>query len=290
MTFNINDAAATFEAAVRGVSTTDPVLGGTAGEANMAATDLALRTKYLKAKLEALGAVGTWTEAQFTADGTFVVPAGVTQILVVRAKGGGGGGAGSWTSASAVHHSGGGGGEGAEVTLIPIAVTAGWTLDIDIGAGGAGGTAIATSDTYVSGVLGTAGADTTLKHGATALLTVGGGLGGGVSSPNPSGAGGSGVMVGQMLAGVGGVATQDGVSTYGQSGGDGASGTNPDPGGKGGGQRGGLGGAALSTGSRAATAGVDGGGGGGGNAGNGAAGGNGSLRIGYWSFDITGNT
>ena len=118
MTFNINDAAATFEAAVRGVSTTDPVLGGAAGEANMAATDLALRTKYLKAKLEALGAVGTWTEAQYTADGTFVVPAGVTQILVVRAKGGGGGGAGSWTSASAVHHSGGGGGEAHRVGAV----------------------------------------------------------------------------------------------------------------------------------------------------------------------------
>jgi len=289
MPYNITEAA-TWTTNVRGVATTDPALGGATGEANMSAEDLTDRTLYLKTKLEALGATGTWTEAQFTADGTWNVPAGVSQILVVRAKGGGGGGAGSWTSASAVHHSGGGGGEGAEVTLIPITVTAGWTLDIDIGAGGAGGTAIVTNDTYSSGVLGSAGADTTLKHGATTLLTVGGGLGGGVSSPNPSGAGGSGVFVGQMLAGVGGSATADGVTTYGQSGGDGSSGGNGDPGGKGGGQRGGLGGVALSTGSRAATVGVDGGGGGGGEHGNGAAGGNGSLRIGYWAFDITGNT
>lgn len=287
MPYNISESS-TWTTNVRGVSTTDPVLGGSTGQANYSAKDLTDRTKWLKDKLAAVAVASTWTEEQFTADDTWVVPAGVTQILV-KAKGAGGGGSGAWTTAGGALHPGGGGGEGAEVDWVPLTVTPGWTLTIDVGAGGAGGTGISTSDTYAASVLGSDGAATKVKHNTDVLVSCGGGKGGGIASGNGDGPGAD-VMAGQGLGGLGGSATVDGITYRGAPGGD----SDITPGklaGNGGGQGGGQGGATLNSASRSASAGVCGGGGGGGIAGgNGAAGGDGYVRIAYIANAVTGNT
>lgn len=81
----------------------------------------------------------------FTASGTFVVPAGVTRVLVEGCGGGGGGGAASGASA------GGGGGGGADSPPRIVVVTPGASVTVTIGAGGAGGTIAANGATGGAG-------------------------------------------------------------------------------------------------------------------------------------------
>ena len=77
-------------------------------------------------------------EVQYTANGTFTVPTGVTAIEVVAVGGGGGGGGGNDVSA-------GGGGGGGQVVQRQVNVTPGTTYNIAVGAGGHGGQGALTS-------------------------------------------------------------------------------------------------------------------------------------------------
>jgi hypothetical protein len=77
---------------------------------------------------------GNINSAYYTADDTFVVPDGITDIIVEIAGGGGGGG-GGFTSSSA---SGAGGGQSKNIAK--YAVTPGESIAITIGAGGVAGT------------------------------------------------------------------------------------------------------------------------------------------------------
>jgi len=86
-------------------------------------------TAALASQLSAVDGISLRSKT-YMADGSFVVPTGVT-LLFVSGCGGGGSGATDGTSA------GGGGGAGGG-RRVPIPVTAGETLTVDIGAGGAG--------------------------------------------------------------------------------------------------------------------------------------------------------
>ncbi len=136
----------------------------TAATINVPLQAIADGVKYLGTNL-------TLKRVAFTADGTWVVPTGVTSISVSGFGGGGGGGA-DGTTTTDMWCAGGGGGGGAIQGTIDVAVTAGWTLDVDIAVGGvpgAGG-----SPAFDGG----AGGDTTLKHTGTTLAHFSGAGGG----------------------------------------------------------------------------------------------------------------
>ncbi|MHB1641828.1 MAG: hypothetical protein ACYCS8_04090 [Acidithiobacillus sp.] len=116
-------------------------------------------------------------KAVFTANGTYTVPAGVTQIWVSAAGGGGGGGGGNYLTTTVEGAGGGGGFAGDVVIKTPITVTPGAALTITIGAGGAGGTGTGEVALGTGGTGGTGGT-TTLVTGTTTLLSLAGGGGG----------------------------------------------------------------------------------------------------------------
>lgn len=259
--------------------------------------------------------VGTQT---FTSNDTFVVPAGVTSLLVEACGGGGGGGGGGTGSGSG----GGGGGGGAPVFSRVVTVVPGETITIVIGTGGAGG---------AIGTVGVVGVSTTLVGSTSgALLTaIGGGFGGdgfddlagaGSDGGNSIGAGGGGgdgtvtgggggggstgpggtSLIGSARSGSnGGGGAGGNTSTAGSSGGPtvmfvtaAAGGSTAASGGGGGGGGSGFGiggaggnGAATPTAGTAAAANTGGGGGGGGGSGDagagaaGAAGGSGKVIL-----------
>ena len=96
---------------------------------------------------------------EYTSNGTFIPPAGVTHILLELWGGGGGGGAGAGTYCGAFGNcssagGGGGGGSGAYTRAV-VPVTPGVTYYIFVGAGGSGGAA-ATAQTGAAGQNGTA--------------------------------------------------------------------------------------------------------------------------------------
>ncbi len=76
------------------------------------------------------------TIAAFTANGTWVVPGGVSAIRIYGCGGGGGGGAGQAVAATA---GGGGGGAGGVAMGYPLPVTSGSTITVVVGTGGSGG-------------------------------------------------------------------------------------------------------------------------------------------------------
>lgn len=140
----------------------------------------------------------------YTTAGTysFTVPNGI-YTLTASIVGGGGGGGGFRGNGD--NHAGGAGGSGGFYTGSTISVTPGETLTLVVGAGGGSasfefnggfictGTAYGTSGTYWNG---TAGGNTSISRGATALLTATGGQPGIGSGPGDncsgsSGAGGS---------------------------------------------------------------------------------------------------
>lgn len=269
----------TWTTGVYQLETTDPVQGGAAGIANQQAKDLASRTKWLKDKLAAVAVEANITEVLITSTQTWTAPAGVDQILILEAVAAGGGGAGSWKNAAgSITIPGGGGGEGARVEGLLLSVTPSTGYTVTVGAAGAGGTALQ-SDTYAGTVLGAAGSNLTFG----ALLTLVGGSGGGVSSPNSMGSALQGVSVG----GDGGTCSHGGVTYKGKRGGHatGIAGAGGDGGGQCGG-KGGIGGASMPS----ATAGTLGGGGGGDADGDGGAGGAGFVRFCYITNAVTGNT
>lgn len=105
---------------------------------------------------------------QFTSNGTFNVPIGVSQVLMLLCGGGGGGGGGaSGTTAALGYSNGGGGGGGAPLVTGWCAVSSGGTASVVVGQGGTGGAAGA------NGNNGTASSFT----GVTAIQASGGGGG-----------------------------------------------------------------------------------------------------------------
>jgi hypothetical protein len=101
--------------------------------------------------------------------GTFVVPAGVTHLMVeLWGAGGGGGGGGASTTVNEVGYGGSAGAEGIYTRKI-ITVTPGAALDVVVGAGGPGG---------ALGLNGSAGGETKIVSSGTVLAFAGGGGGG----------------------------------------------------------------------------------------------------------------
>ena len=239
----------------------------------------------------------------YTGAGTsnFVVPTGITTLIVRAIGGGGGGGAGGNANAGGNRGDGGGAGAGGSWNELTVPVTAGETVTITRGAGGTAG-AISGS-ALGNGAAGGAGGDTVVSSTTMGTLTFKGGAGGaggvggigsgGVSAPAAGGAGGwltatgfnaAGGRNGQA-AGAGGQVA--GTATMFAAGGT-VQGINPDGGAGGGGGAGFAAGGAGGTGSggtgSSGTSGAGGGGGGGGfvsNAGPGGAGGAGVVYIAY---------
>lgn len=134
--------------------------------------------------------------ARFTANGSFTVPSGVTQIWVSGcAAGGGGGGGGSNNTGNAAGSGGSGGGAGQSTIREPFTVTPGAVLAITIGSAGSGGS---------GGVQGSNNATAGTSGGNTivgTLITLTGGSAGlagtqGSASTAPGPAGGPGFPAG----------------------------------------------------------------------------------------------
>lgn len=211
---------------------------------------------------------------EFTASGTWDVPAGVTLIGISAWAGGGGGGAAS------TYGGGGGGGGAIEVTAVTVPVTPGETITVTVGAGGAAGAA--GGDTVIVGSFGTgtvlggsAGVDgTVLGQGA-------GGAGGAATGATYAGGagGGGGGLVAYGGGGGGGAGTGSAGSAGTATGTGGNGGT---MGGAGGTRDGGRGGNGAAGTTASATGGTPGGGGGGASTGAAAsAGARGFVQIFY---------
>lgn len=146
-----------------------------------AVTDSApgLMTPVQKKKLDELsnvtGGNATHGEKLFTADGTFVVPKGVSTLAVTAVGGGGGGGGGGWTNIGA-----GSAGVAGKTYECTVFVVSGESISVQVGAGGAGGGA---GIGYgASG--GSAGGSTAGTGGIGKNCGGGGGGGGGASGIN----------------------------------------------------------------------------------------------------------
>ena len=187
-----------------------------------------------------ISSVGTAPVGQevFTSNGTFTVPAGVTQVSVVVIGGGGGGGnnTGSFFGQS----SGAGGGAGG-LSYGTFSVTPGESLTVNVGSGGG---------------VGSSGGSSSIVRSATTLLQGSGGTGGGTNDTNGTGGGSSGTE-------------RDGGGDGG-AGGDGSTAifaNAPDGGGAGGGAGGYSGNGGVGGGDGGSGSGGSGGSGGGGGAG-----------------------
>ncbi|MCB5318603.1 hypothetical protein LH413_13990 [Yersinia massiliensis] len=133
--------------------------------------------------------------SRFTSNGSFTVPAGVTQIFVSGCAAGGGGGSSLATNSSSFVTGGSGGGAGQPALNVPITVTPGQVIPITIGTGGTGATA-ATNNA-------TAGGNTQLGTGGVLLNLAGGSPGqvGGGGTAYPSNFGGPGGGAGYPIGG-----------------------------------------------------------------------------------------
>lgn len=191
---------------------------------------------------------------------SYVVPPGLTTLKQVKVNGAGGGGG---HSPSLNSKFGGGGGGGGYSSNPGLAVTPGETLTIKVGAAGSGG--------LVTGpVASTAGGETGVFRGATALVRVAGGGAGTAASGAASSPGGAA-----------GDATHGSSLTDGNAGSAGTTSGGTGLGGAAVGEGGGAGGASKGTASGDGNAGsaYGGGGTGGKNGGNGGSGARGRVRI-----------
>ena len=111
--------------------------------------------------------------AEFTSNGTFTVPAGVTKVLISGCAGGGGGG-----GSNSGNTPGGGGGGGGVALKTSVTVTPSAPYTVTIGAAGAGGTS---STAGIAGGASSFGSLVTLTGGG------GGGFNGGASSGGTAG-------------------------------------------------------------------------------------------------------
>ncbi|HDP0397574.1 TPA: tail fiber protein [Salmonella enterica subsp. enterica serovar Concord] len=201
-----------------------------------AATPSAVKAAYDKASA---AAPANHSHYQFfTANGTFTVPDGVTQVFVEMLGGEGGGGGGAVTDGGFAGASGGSGGTCGSTNISIVPVTPGGKYAVIVGAGGVGGAAASQSSTAPSGIHtlvtstpGSPGIDggdsifvnVTAKGGS-------GGAGGVISTvsvinPAPSGNGAAGENSSYGTGGSGGSNTDGGnAGGYGAGGGGGARG------------------------------------------------------------------
>lgn len=145
---------------------------------------------------------------QFTANGTFTIPNGITQVKVTVLGAGGGGGGGT----NAANTSGAGGGSGSLAYKWLSGLTPGNTLAVTIGTGGTG----------VAGATGNVGTGSTVASGTQVITSIvtnggGGGAGAGVQNPGLGGTAGTGGDI--NLAGVPGFAFPQGTTSLGGAGG-----------------------------------------------------------------------
>ena len=170
----------------------------------------------------------------FTADTTWTVPTGITEVSILVVAGGGAGGTASNGGQS---YRGSGGGAGGLIYISNYDVTGSASYTIDIGNGG-----------LVSAGNSTSGQNTTFSGGSKTLTANGGGHGGFSDNTNNGESGGSGG--GQWYPGYSGepgtqpANTSDGVNTYNSTGygnAGGTSGGSPGPYGSGGGGATGVG-------------------------------------------------
>lgn len=175
---------------------------------------------------EPLGFVAPeYTYAVFLEDGTFNVPAGVTEVDVLLVAGGGGGGGGPGANSVG----GGGGGAGGVLLTRGHTVTPEAAVAVSVGAGGDGGVGADAAGTELS--VATMGGDSTFG----ALTAIGGGAGGrgtggdnkdggsgassaGAGTPGQGNDGGLYTTSGFNMGGGGGFAAAGQTSTSGASG------------------------------------------------------------------------
>lgn len=119
--------------------------------------------------------------ATFVANGSWVVPAGITKVFVTATGGGGGGGSGGGGDISFTGSGGGGGGAGFSQQRVEYPVVPGQTLTVTIGAGGA----LATGGSS-GGAAGGTGGTTTITNLGGGTQTYTGGSGGGAGSNSTS--------------------------------------------------------------------------------------------------------
>jgi hypothetical protein len=233
------------------------------------------------------GSTSSGNVADFTTPGTYdwIVPTGVTSVLVLCIGGGGGGG----TSINDTGTSGGGGGGGGGISRGTLGVTPGQTLTILVGAGGLGAQGTTSSDTIGQNgsnstcgtISATGGAGGRANDGGSGGTSYGGAGQRMVSDTHARGGygGGAGLIDGSDA---GRAAELDTCTVCGGSGGNGASLT------------GGIGsyGVARVDGKRTGgNGGSYGGGGGGGSRRNrGGNGGSGAVRLTYTSSSIGGDS
>ncbi|HFT5240684.1 hypothetical protein ACSMDF_07630 [Yersinia enterocolitica] len=163
--------------------------------------------------------------SRFTSNGSFTVPAGVTQIFVSGCAAGGGGGSSLATNSSSFVTGGSGGGAGQPAMSVPITVTPGQVIPVTIGTGGSGASP-ATNNATAGGntQLGTGGSLLNLAGGSPGLIG-----GGGTTFPNDYGGptGGAGYPYGgaaqntnsfSATTGTGGMGGQGASGPFGQAG------------------------------------------------------------------------
>jgi hypothetical protein len=165
---------------------------------------------------------------QFSANGTFTVPAGITTIYVTACAGGGGGAGGASSSSCG----GGGGGAGDFVFKSPYTVTPGASISITIGAAGTAGPANsaggAGGNTVIGSLVTLTGGTGGFAPGNSAIPGAGGGgntggQGGSIvivsfGSSASFGTGGTGGACFLGLAGRGGSCTPAGTAQSGSTG------------------------------------------------------------------------
>ena len=169
------------------------------------------------------GGNATHGEQLFTANGTFVVPEGVSILVVTAVGGGGGGGGGGGSSNSSWGDSsgpGGAGGRGNVTSAVPVCVNPSQSIPVIVGQGGAGA--------YARGAAGAGGAGNPAgSNGANPSKGYGGAGGNGGSINGLAGTGGSGgsetstAHFGGAGGGGGGGATAFGNYVYASGGGGG---------------------------------------------------------------------
>lgn len=173
------------------------------------------------------GPAGLHGLREFTADDTFIPPAGVTSIHVQAWGGGGGGsgGAGARTTGGGGAGGGAGGGGAGGLAWCVVPVSPGGLYTVDVGAGGNGGGGGSVGG---SGGDGNWGESTTLRApDATFLVDAGGGRFSGRGTPPGAGDGGNGGGAscsgdGVTRTGAIGESGRPGTATEGGTGGQGA--------------------------------------------------------------------
>ena len=130
------------------VTTITPYTGGIAGVPRVNTGEMG-EPAFISFTIQPVTGLQPSGYKNFTANGTWVVPDGVTLISVIVVGGGGGGGAGYDDTSNDRGASGGGGGAGGYVSC-DVSVTPGQSISVTVGIGGVAGYSDITKDTTVS--------------------------------------------------------------------------------------------------------------------------------------------